>query len=226
MDDLFPLPENWRSTLETYPPEAVLTVLGGALLLLLVLLVKKPRAVLRGLLVALVLVGGIGAVGIGAGTGRWADRSDQRDLGILAAVGGVLLVAALRLMRRLRKHLADRRLVDDVRDDPQRLVVLALAPELTVMARLRAVHALGDPFSLDAVARRSRNAKVKRRAKRRLEKLRRGTRPYQDDANPERAPVKGAQQETTGSEAGRPATPSGLPGEDLLPENFYLPPEE
>lgn len=225
MDDLFPLPENWRSTLETYPPEAVLAVLGGALLLL-VLLAKKPRALLRGLVVALLLVGGIGALGIGAGTGRWADRSDQRDLGILVAVGGVLLVTALRLMRRLRKHMADRRLVDDVRDDPQRLVVLALAPELTVMARLRAVHALDDLFSLDAVARRSRNAKVKRLAKRRLEKLRRGTRPYQDDANPERAPVNGAQQETTGSEAGRPATLSGLPGEDLLPENFYLPPEE
>lgn len=218
MDDLLSLPDTWRSSLEAYPQEIVLGVLGGVTFLLLVAIVKRPRVVLRGLIALLVLGGAAAAVGVGTRAGYWADRTGQRDLAVLAIAGGILLLTLLRLVPKVRKHIADRRLVDSVRDDPQRLVVLAVARELGARARMRAVRALDDPFSLDAVARRSRTEKVKRLAKRRLEKTRRGNKSVQNAADREDRTTTETQKSAPGTQE-----PSR---EELFPENFYLPPED
>ena len=224
MDDRLPLPDTWRSSFEAYPQEIVLGVLGGVTFLLLVALVKRPRAVLRGIVALLVLGGAAAAVGVGTRAGYWADRTGQRDLAVLAIAGGVLLLALLRLVPKVRKHIADRRLVDGVRDDPQRLVVLAVARELGVRARLRAVRALDDPFSLDTVARRSRTEKVKRLAKRRLEKIRRDGRRVQETTAGENQ-HSGAESSAVPSQENTRQVRSAA-NEELLPENFFLPPDD
>jgi hypothetical protein len=219
MDELLSLPDSWRANLAATPKEVIFAVTGTVTFLLLVTIAKKPRTALRWIAASGALVLGVLAGGIGARTGRWAERNDQRFVALVVAAAGLLLVATIRLMRRARKHRTDRRLVDGVRDEPQKLVVLALAPELSVRARMRAVHALDDAFSLDTVARRSRTEKVKRRAKRRLEELRR--RP--EDASGA-TDVREAQPDR--AHPFRHDEPDDQETDELLPENYYLPPEE
>jgi hypothetical protein len=224
MDDLFPLPDTWRSSLEAYPREIVLGVLAGVTFLLLVAIVQRPRAVLRGLIAILVLGAAVVALGVGTRAGYWADRTGQRDLAVLAIAGGVLLLTLLRLVPKARKHITDRRLVDSVRDDPQRLVVLAVARELGVQARMRAVRALDDPFGLDAVARGSRTEKVKRLAKRRLAKIRKDGRRVHETATDEKQRSGAESPAVPSQENTRPARSAA--NEKLLPENFFLPPDD
>jgi len=213
MDDLIAFPDAWRETLADLPRTVIFAAIAAGAFVLLLALVKRPRAVLRWAVGVTAL--GLGAVaGIG-GTrmGGWAERNDRRASTI--AVAGVLLLAvfALRTIRGARKRGSDRKLVDGVSDDPQRLVVLALAPELSIRARLRAVSLLDDAFSLDGVVRRSRTEKVKKAAKRRLDNLRdrEGTR------------VDGASRKDRQDDRGK--TRERHDRANVDPEDYFLPPE-
>lgn len=213
MDDFTAFPDAWRETLADLPQTVIFAAIAAGAFVLLLALVKRPRAVLRWAVGVTAL--GLGAVaGIG-GTrmGGWAERNDRRTSTI--AVAGVLLLAvfALRTIRGARKRGSDRKLVDGVSDDPQRLVVLALAPELSIRARLRAVSLLDDAFSLDGVVRRSRTEKVKKAAKRRLDNLRdrEGTR------------VDGARRKDHQDERGKTRERHNRANVD--PEDYFLPPE-
>lgn len=225
MDDLFPLPDTWRDSLATYPREAVFTVLAAATFAFLLLLTKRPRIVLRGLIILLVAAAGLAAGLFGTRTGVWAERTGERGTVIGAGIVVVALVFALRLRITLTKVLAQRRLVRDVKDDPQRLLVLALAPEIGENARRRAVKLLTDPFTLDEIARRSRSNSVKKLARRRLVNVRSLQR--EDDAKTADT-VGGAANAAKESQAG---VATGVTDRDddsatgISPEAFYLPPE-
>lgn len=217
MDDITAFPDAWRETLAGLPRTVIFAAIAVGAFVLLFALKKRPRAVIRW--TAGVLALGLGAAaGIG-GTrmGGWAERNDRRTATIVVA--GVLLTAvfALRTIRGARKSGSDRKLVDGVSDDPQRLVVLALAPELSLRARLRAVSLLNDAFSLDGVMRRARTEKVKKAAKRRLDNLR--------DREEPRAQVDGSTRKEHTNEHTKTHKGSDRYTVDVDPEDYFLPPE-
>lgn len=215
MDDITAFPDAWRETLAGLPRAAVFAAIAAGAFVLLLALAKRPRAVLRWTAgVTALVLGAVAGIG-GTRMGGWAERNDRRTITI--AVAGILLIAvfALRTIRGARKSGSDRKLVDGVSDDPQRLVVLALAPELSVRARLRAVNLLDDAFSLDGVVRRARTEKVKKAAKRRLDDLRdrEGTR------------TDGASRRDRQNARGKTREKLDRNAADVDPEDYFLPPE-
>lgn len=211
MNDPIPIPDTWRDELAAYPSEVVFATIAVTTFLLLVLLAKRPRLVLRGVIGALVLAAGIAAGVVGTRAGALAERGETQRTAILGGVVLLLLVFGLRLRSSGAKTVAHRKLVRDVHDDPQKLLVLALAPEISENARRLAVKLLEDPFTLDRIARRSRSNGVRKLAKRRLARVRTQARDTAGDAT---------RQETPDTADGRDGS------EEILPEAFYLPPEE
>lgn len=223
MNDLFPIPDTWRDELVTYPSEVVFTVLAVTTFGFLLLLAKRPRVVLRGVVALAIVAAGLVAGIFGTRTGVWAERSGERGTAIVAGIVVVALVFALRLRSTVKRIFAHRRLVRDVKDDPQKLLVLALAPEITENARRSAVKLLEDPFTLDEISRRSRSSSVKKLARRRLAHTRSRTRGGHAQ-NPERVHdvTDVAADPTAGGSVGLGADAAA----EISPESFYLPPDE
>lgn len=233
MNDLT-LPDEWRERLASYPREVVFAVLALTFFTGLVLLARRPRILLKGLFILVVVIAGIGAGLLGTRAGVWAGENNERDTVILVSIGAILLILALRARTRVKRLLEHRRLVHEVRQDPQKLLVLALAPEIATSARKRAVKLLDDPFTLDEIGRRARTESVKKLAKRRLARAR--TQKAATEPTPgrrrDRKAKRDAEPETLRKPIETPmVTPvtadvTGPDGEEILPESFYLPPDE
>lgn len=230
MNDL-PLPDAWRDALASYPRELVFAAIAASTFSVLVLLARRPKLVLRGMAAVIVVAAGVAAGLVGTRTGVWAERRDEKNIAVIGGIAAVALVFALRLRGTLKKTLAHRRLVRDVENDAQKLLVLALAPEISGSARRRAVRLLDDPFTLDEIARRSRSSRVKKLAKRRLANARKKTRDEHAhipaDATATRAAeTPSVRAGTTSDERSDTADGKRRDGTELDPESFYLPPEE
>ena len=220
MNDLLTLPSVWRDELATVPLEIVFTVIAAVTFALLLLLATQTRLFLRIALSCLVVVIGVGAGTFGSRAGDWADSNNKQSTVIVAGLIALALVFALRLRGTLKTYWSHRRLVNDVKHDPQRLLVLALASEISEKARNRAVKLLEDPFALDEVARRSRSRGVKRLAKKRLLHVR--TR----DAQNRHGDLSGTSTPERSADKDTPKIAAEDAGHELLPESFYLPPEK
>jgi len=233
MNDLT-LPDEWRERLASYPREVVFAVLALTFFTGLVLLARRPRIILKGLFILVVAVTGIVAGLTGTRAGVWAGENNERDTVIIVSIVAVLLLLALRTRTRVKRLLEHRRLVNEVRQDPQKLLVLALAPEIATSARKRAVKLLDDPFTLDEIGRRARTESVKKLAKRHLARAR--TQNAAAEPIPGRRRDREAKRDSERETLGKPietpvktpttADVTGRDGEEILPESFYLPPDE